>query len=1324
MLARIAEKASCLLLLLLFSLITKAQLHASFNATPTSQCAPAVIQFTDSSTGNPTSWKWDLGNGTTSFLQNPSATYLTPGSYTVKLVVKNSAQSDSVTKTGFITVYTLPTAQFTSTDTTGCYPLPVQFTDQSNAGSGSIATWQWDFGDGFTSTQQNPSHIYENSGNFNVTLQVTNSHGCTNTIARNQYIRINTGVRAGFTNSSLNTCKPPVVINFQNTSTGTGALNYQWSFGDGNFSSATSPSYTYNSSGSFTVKLIATNSSGCSDTVTTTNAISVGNVKAAFSSGNDSVCMGNSISFKNTSTPSASSVLWSFGDNTSSTLANPVKNYSLSGIYQVKMVANFGACSDSAFKIITILPQPTTSFSGDDTTSCQAPLTVNFTNQSVNGVSYQWNFGDGATSNSQNPAHTYTTAGNYNVTLITTNANGCTDTLKKNAYIKIQLPKITFTNLPDSGCAPFTKAFNASISSLDSVVSYAWDFGDGTTSTIASPTHSFSSPGSYTIKLTITTAEGCTASATSTNGIVVTTPPTANFIGDPPNTCAKTVINFTDQSTGTSTHWLWNFGDGTTSTIENPSHIYSDTGFFNIQLISFNRGCPDTLKLLNYIHINPPIAKFTVTINCDSPYERIFTDKSIGANVWNWNFGDGTTSTMESPQHTYADTGTYVVTLQVINNTSGCDFTTSQTIRLVIAKANFYAADSVVCKGSPVLFTAPIGNLANVTAYSWTFGDGATSNTSTNSVSHTYNSPGYYNVSLVITNVLGCKDTLTKLKYIRVNGPTAKFGTSGPSVCLNSTVVFNDSSVSDGINPIKTWIWNYGDGKTDTLTGPPFQHLYAIAGVYSVSLTVIDSSGCTNSYKLPVSLIVSNPVAAFSSSDTAMCPNQPVGFINNSTGTNLSYLWSFGDSNTSTTIIPAHSYVADGAYTIKLLVTDKYGCTDSMVKPDYVNITTPIANFKMSDSVSTCPPLLVNFTNLSVNDDSVSWDFGDSTTSSINNPSHFYTYPGIYTATLTIIGPGGCSSQLQKKISILGPTGTFSYTPLNGCNPVNISFTATSKNALSFIWDFNDGTTVDTTGTNISHIYNHSGAYLPKLILSDQMGCHVPIAGIDTIHVYSASAKFGFIGKALCDSGTVSFTDSSTSNDNIVGYDWNFGDGDTSLSENPSHDYTKPGSYYPTLTVTTQIGCINTKISTSPVRIVASPQAAIISTGNGCTPLNATFKGQLLVSDTSAINWNWNFGNGNISSIQNPLQQTYSKSGVYVVQLKILNSTGCTDTTSTTIEAYIIPPVNAGGNLTICQNKGETLNGSGADTYSWSPATGLSCTNCATPVATPATVTV
>jgi gliding motility-associated-like protein len=1291
----------------------------TFNATPLSGCVPLVVSFQDVSTGSPTQWKWDLGNSTISFLQNPVATYFNPGLYTIKLIVQNASGADSITKTQYITVYALPSVNFSANALSGCYPLPVQFTHASTAGSGSITSYLWDFGDGNTSTSPNPLHIYTASGTYNVSLQIINSNGCSKTLTRTNYINISNGVQAVFTNSTPLSCSPPETISFQNQSTGTGTLSYQWNFGDGATSTLTNPSHTYTATGSYTVQLIVVNSAGCRDTAIHTAGVNIGAVLANFTVPS-SVCAGTAITFVNTSLPAPDSVLWDFGDATGSAVMSPVKTFAAGGNYPVKLLSYFGACKDSVTKNVMVFSKPSSAFSGSPLIACIAPLTVNFNNTTIGATTYQWDFGDGATSATASPSHTYTAAGFYTVTLISTNANGCTDTLVKPAFVKIQLPQASINNLPQQGCAPFTWTFGATINSVDAVTAYLWDFGDGTTSSLMNPTHIFPA-GVYTIQLIVTTAGGCKDTVIVPAGLRSSVKPVANFSANPRDVCAFVPVTFTDLSTGIVNEWYWLFGDGGQSTDQNPTHAYEDTGLFTVRLVVGNSGCYDTLTFINYIHVNPPIANFAVTINCDQPFVRIFTDNSIGADEWNWDFGDGSTSTLPSPSHTYATAGNFNVILRVKNNTSGCEH--SKTIPVVVAdeQANFSATALEICKRSSTTFNAVSNNSAGIVNFEWDFGDGTTG--TGNPLSHVYIQSGDFNVRLIITDAAGCTDTSTKLNYIRVNGPTADFNPAVPGSCLQSSITFNDLSVTDGIHAITEWSWNYGDGNSEMLTSPPFMHSYANQGTYAVSLLVKDAAGCTDSIFKDNLIVISIPVADFSAADTISCPSNAIVFSNNSTGPGLSYLWNFGDGITSNQMSPAHSYTSDGIYTVQLTITDSYGCTAAITKDQYITIVSPVADFSVSDSVSTCPPLIVQFTNTSSNQSTYNWDFGDGTFSSAISPSHFYNVAGIYFAKLSITGPGGCTSVKTKKIEVRGPKGSFTYQNFTGCKPLTVNFTATSQDRISFIWDFNDGTTIATNDSVIAHTYTIPGIYLPKMILKDAAGCTVPITGLDTIIVSGVNAAFTADTLLHCSNGSVQFTNATVSNDLIVSFLWDFGDGTTSTQTSPVHFYAGEGIFTPKLKAITAMGCRDSVAALIPVKIVKTPSIAVTQSSNGCVPLIMNFSGNLLNADTAAINWQWTFNDGRNTSGKIIDSILFANAGNYTATLLATNSSGCKDTTQTFIEAYALPFVNAGRDVVICQGTGQTISASGAFSYSWSPATALSCTNCASPVATPALVT-
>ena len=296
-------------------------------------------------------------------------------------------------------------------------------------------------------------------------------------------------------------------------------------------------------------------------------------------------------------------------------------------------------------------------------TSGDAPLKVLFTDTSVGtSTAWKWSFGDGTYSTEQNPAHTYSTVGNYTVMLTASNAAG-NDTKTKENYIKVtaaQKPIANFWGSPRSGNAPLTVAFKDI--TTGSPTAWNWSFGDGTSSTLQNPKHTYSAAGSYTIKLTVTNAAGNTT-VTKYNYIKVTgtssQTPVAAFSASPTSGNAPMNVVFTDSSTGSPTAWNWNFGDGTSSTEQNPKHTYSTAGTYTVTLTVTNAEGSNTSTKSSYITVTGtstqmPVASFSASpTSGNAPMNVVFTDSSTGSpTAWSWSFGDGTSSTEKNPKHT------------------------------------------------------------------------------------------------------------------------------------------------------------------------------------------------------------------------------------------------------------------------------------------------------------------------------------------------------------------------------------------------------------------------------------------------------------------------------------------------------------------------------------------------------------------------------------------------------------------------------------------------------------------------------------------------
>src|SRR5579863_9833094 len=230
------------------------QLAARFSADQTGGCGPLVVHFTNQTSGvsSAASYQWDLGNGNSSVVTDPVATYTQPGSYTVELTVIDGTQRSTYSEV--ITVYQPPTASFTLSATKVCSPAVIQFTSTSMAGSGAITNYLWDFGDGVTKSgpAATVGHAYAAAGVEGVSLTVTDSYGCTATQDQPALLTVLPPMEVGFTKNDSILCAVGNPVQFTNTTTGPGTLSYEWNFGDGGASTATSPSYAYGAKGTYT----------------------------------------------------------------------------------------------------------------------------------------------------------------------------------------------------------------------------------------------------------------------------------------------------------------------------------------------------------------------------------------------------------------------------------------------------------------------------------------------------------------------------------------------------------------------------------------------------------------------------------------------------------------------------------------------------------------------------------------------------------------------------------------------------------------------------------------------------------------------------------------------------------------------------------------------------------------------------------------------------------------------------------------------------------------------------------------------------------------
>jgi gliding motility-associated-like protein len=1242
------------------------------------------------------------------------------------LVVRNANGIDEVEKINYITVFPSPTPNFTADITLGCVPVRVNFTDLSTTPLGTIVSWDWDFGDGATSSLRNPSHTYTNTGFYTITLTITSSTGCRRTASRGRYIRVVDGVSTDFNFTVSKSCKPPYSVTFQNQSSGPGTISYAWNFGNGQTSTALNPATVYNAPGTYTVRLNAVSNFGCSGTIQKTVTITQTNTDFT---GPANACLNQPVTFQNNSSAVPQASFWYFGDGTTSAQTNPIKTYLTAGTYNVKMINFFDNCTDSVTKTIVVEDKPAVDFTVNDSSSCQAPFNTQFTDLTPGAASWLWDFGDGSTSTQQNPVHLYAALGNYTVSLTVTTAAGCENTVTKTNFIKIQETSVSI-NAPQGGCIPFPYTPVATIQTLDTVVSYLWDFGDGSTSNLQNPpAHIYNSTGNYDISLTITTTIGCTKTITIPDGVLTGTPPIVNFTFTPVNACASEIIFFNGQAVttpGADVTWLWDFGDGNTSDLQSPSHKFEDFGPLNVTLAVSNNGCINTTTQV--VQVRPPVADFEPTVNCTTRAVTFINTSLINAALvpltYKWTMGDLANTQFLTPTpgapFVYPGPGTYNVTLIVTNGT--CADTITKPIVIIPEQfADFMISKNPVCKNEFFSLTAINSIAANISNYDWVIGP-TTLTSAPRGVSHSFSATGSYDVSLTITDINGCINTKTVANYITVTGPTANFVPATAGGCQNKTVTFNDLSTSS-TSTLVSWEWNFGDGSQQVFTAPPFVHNYANSGRYDVSLKVTDATGCTDLFLSPADLIVTNPQVGFRA-DTFYCPGAPLPFVDTSSGAGLTYVWDFGDGTTSTLQHPQHSYpLGDADYSVKLKITDISGCQDSILKTDYIKIRSPKAAFGIIDTTTICPPLRTGFTFQGTDYQSFFWDFGDGGSTTAQNPNHFYSDYGHFIPKLYLTGPGGCIDSAEASVTIYDPMATvqLNYGPVTtACNSLNVDFNITIPPAFKFTLFFGDGTADSSQATTLSHFYSRPSFSLPRIVIYDTIsGCEVAINGRNRINVLGAIPLFGKDKKEFCDQGLVTFRNFTTKNEPIISTVWDFGDGTTSNAEHPSHNFTAPGLYTVTLNVTTQSNCSRSFSDT--IRVYRTPAPSIQSRDTICLNTAEPIDGILANTDT-LTNWQWNFGNGQTSTLQNNII-TFPAAGDYSIRLTTSNKIGCS--ASATKNIYVAPlptatPVQDPLTIAVGMGTNILMNYTGnIISYNWQPTTRLSCTDCPTPFANP-----
>ncbi|MFC2114511.1 PKD domain-containing protein [Bacteroidota bacterium] len=1165
-------------------LVSFGQPQADFTVSDNAGCSPHTVMFTDMSTGNPTSYYWEFGDGATSVLKNPQNTYANPGLYTVKLTVTNINGSTTEIKTDYIQAYKNPVSNFTSNKHKVCKGDAVQLTDMSVDGDAAITTWHWDFGDGNNSSLKNPVHTFTQTGKYNITHVVTDGNLCTHTELKKVYIEV-ISVTADFSANETMFCTVPANVTFTNNSSPSSGLTYLWDFGDGNSSSLKSPAHTYVNYGEYDVKLKVTDSNSCFRELVKSDYIVVEKVNADFVYTMNDSCSPAQVTFTNKSTPSGVMYNdWTFGDNSTSTQLNPLHTYSSAGQYQVKLKVTKGQCNDEITKLITIYSAPNFNFSADTLLHCKVPFSVNFSHTAPTTCSYSWQFGNGQTSTLDSPAVWYSSFGSYDIKLTITSPEGCKKTVNKTAYIKAKSPVVIVMLDPIAGCKPLSVNYILRDSSLVKLTNWEVISGSGDTSDQKISSFIYPDVGIYNFEVKGSNNRGCQYYYTTT--VAVGTPPQADFEDFTYVGCNDTFIRFknlTNTHNPNADRFNWFFGDGGTSSLDTPEHKYVDTGYMTVTLVAFYNGCPDSFSRDSIIYIYAPVADLRSPLTGCVNDDLSNINQSIGGNEWFWDFGDGSYSTLEIPSHKYAAIGVYKIRLTVTDTISGCVDQDSGFVTIGRAPDDDFSANiTESCNIVGITFTDTSTALIS---YQWDFGNGTSSTNKTPTCSYT--AGGVYTVTLMVSDSVGCQSIIRKEEYIKISGFTTDLQVSPANGCVPLTVYAEDRT--SAIFPIINRYWEMGNGENFNSFDADTSVTYLLIepnksqkSGYDINLTLTDSLNCTKTVTRKVYPSKPKPFLKYNVAD--LCQYSRVSLssiLHDTTVYDLKKIkWYVNNKLVSTSLTYTGNYFGDQHISAKVILQDKNGCIDSTQREFDVSTSPPLADFSYTihSSANYCPPVIVDFIDKSIegNKKIVAWywDFGSTSYSNLQNPSNTYTEPGTYSVTLIVEDEVGCTDTLLEPDAVVvnGATGSFTVWPLAGCDSLTCQFTPVVHNAVSYSWNFGDGSvSYDLIPV---HTFTYKGSFRPLILLTDSLGCKTTFPSPDTVYVYNSPVvDFHLDSKLTCLGKTALFHNSSNHEQQIIKWEWNFGNGVLSNQYEPSYKYSDTGVFDVSLLAIDDKGC-------------------------------------------------------------------------------------------------------------------------------------------------------
>jgi PKD repeat protein len=918
------------------------------------------------------------------------------------------------------------------------------------------------------------------------------------------------------------------------------------------------------------------------------------------------------------------------------------------------------ACDSLQF---TILPRPIAAFDIIGRTCIGETFCMN--NQTLNGVSYEWNFGIDIIPGFE-PCYSYDSPGNKTITLVATGANGCRDTTSLDVYVSSP-PFVEFVLLDDEGCAPFE--VEVQNNSFGDSITQIWYINGDTIQGAELDSMVLDGITDDSIFIIELEVRNLCDTIRQIDSILVHPYPIAEFGIEFDEGCSPLEVDFIDITLGNPDIRHWDMGNDTLYTYTGPTdnsippnQIYyaSDTASitYEIVLIASNFCGVDTFS--QTITVDPPEVEAFIQqdtlVGCQPFDVQLFSTSTPGSvSTWEvvWQQGDYTQgSNQQNPFFTLDSAGTYLVILYAASN---CDQDSDTAfIEVLPAPEVSFEIPPYVCDGSSVSF---INTSDNIGGSFWDFGDGNTSIET--SPDHIYEGPDTYVVTLTANSLIdNCPASFTDSIIIEEN-PIAGFSVDTIRGCVPLSLQFTDESVGEA-----GWIWDFGDETSGSTDENP-THTYMIPGNYIASLIVTDEYGCSSDTAITNVFVNDFPTSTFSFEDRDYCEGYDTICFNNFSAGAIIYEWYIlGEVyNEINPCVFAENAVTND--TIWLIATNADGCSDTSFQ--LLNILpSPVAEVEALPDMG-CEDLLVTFVNNSVNVDIHMWDMGDGNSSTSQNPLNYYLAPDVYDVTYIARNLNGCPDDTAfVEVEVFEkPVADFSYLKLRDCGfPVEVIFENNSDGNINNSWNFGDGVFSDDTSP--THFYENAGAYPVTLIITNESGCLDTI--VQTIEIFGEPQAEIVIDKPVgCEDLTVQLYNTSTQTNYVK---WIVeSEGTFENADSISFTLEDPGAYDVGLIAYYNEFCTDTLYWEDTIKVYHSPIADFTFEAE----FNDNLLGEVQFTNLSldADDFEWELGDGTFSFEESPFHE-YDTNRFVLVLLTANNHNGgdylCTDTISKLID--------------------------------------------------------